>query len=190
MKNSCITAQAKACGSVINIAYHKFIVILICMVCILAGCRTPGTHSQTNKSRRGQPLVRRLACLYEKKPWLTNLDIAGDLDPEGIKFRAFLDPGTGKGVWLTGMFKIEMYKIDRNARGEYTRTLVSDWIYPSSKINRLHSKILGNGYHFLLRWHSKDLAGHEIELVTQFEDANGWIARASTKRFSIPKYPL
>lgn len=170
--------------------YKILTMVLILIAFIQAGCRTTDTHSRTGKFRRGQPLVRRLACLYEKKPWLDKLDLAGDRDPEGIKFRVFLDPGTGKGVWMEGMFQVEMYQIDRNEKGEITRTLVSDWIYPSSAINRLNSKILGNGYYFLLRWHSKDIAGHEIELVTQFKDANGWIVRASTKRFAVPKYTM
>jgi len=91
---------------------YKILAIgLTLIVFFQVGCRATGKHSRSNKGRRGQPLVRLLACLYEKKPWLNNLDIAGDRDPEGIKFRAFLDPGTGKGVWLKGMFKIEMYMI-------------------------------------------------------------------------------
>ena len=52
----------------------------------------------------------------------------------------------------------------------------------------IKSNLLGQGYHLFLRWHSKDLAGQEIEIVTQFTDSNDWVVRAGTKRFHIPKY--
>ncbi len=152
------------------------------------GCQSsrPQSH-RTTASRRKQPIIQRIACLYDQRPWLTKLDLAGDRDAEGIKYRVFLDPGTGKGIWTDGQFAIKMYRLDRTRDGKLQRTLVSDWNYPSSAINTIKSNLLGQGYHLFLRWHSKDLAGHEIELVTQFTDSNGWVVRAGTKRFPIPK---
>ena len=165
--------------------------ITVCLIVsglFLMGCRSTGTQGRPKHSKRGQPSIRRVACLYDQRPWLTKLDRAGDQDPEGIEYRVFLDPGTGKGVWIEGTLRIEMYQIERNQNGKIERTLVSDWVYPTSAFNTVRSRLLGKGYHLYLRWHSKDIAGHEIEIVTQFEDANGWIVRAGTKRFPIPKY--
>lgn len=166
-----------------------FILSLVAATFAQTGCRSTGAQShRTTSSRRKQPIIQRIACLYDQRPWLTKLDLAGDRDPEGIKYRVFLDPGTGKGIWTDGEFVIKMYRLDRNKAGKIERTLVSDWIYPSNAMNTIKSKLLGQGYYLLLRWHSKDLAGHEIELVTQFTDSNGWVVRAGTKRFPIPKY--
>jgi len=162
---------------------------LVATLCLQTGCRSGGSLSSTaSSSPRKQPIIQRIACLYDQRPWLTKLDQAGDRDPEGIKFRVFLDPGTGKGIWTDGEFKIEMYRLERNQQGNIDRTLVSDWIYPSSSMNTIKSNLLGKGYHVFLRWHSKSLAGQEVEIVTQFKDANGWVVRAGTKRFPIPKY--
>lgn len=134
------------------------------------------------------PRIRRVICLYERKPWL-NLDAAGDRDPEGIRYRVFLDAGAGKGVLADGNFKIEMYGLKRNAEGNLDRTLVSDWHYPTSRVHTIAKPgMLGEGYFLYLRWASKDIAGMEIELITTFEDAAGNTARSATKRFRIPKY--
>jgi hypothetical protein len=132
--------------------------------------------------------VQRLVCLYDQKPWL-NLDTGGDLDPEGIHYRVFLDTGAGKGVHLDGTFRIELYRIDRKPPdNKMERTLVSDWRYPSSDFQAVRSATLGTGYHLRLRWASKDIAGNEIEVVTLFEDSDGNVARSGTKRLRVPKY--
>ena len=132
--------------------------------------------------------IRHVACIYNQRPWL-NLDSAGDRDPEGIRFRIFLDPGTGKGVWRDGTFHIEMYEIKRMSDLRVERVLVSDWHYPTDAVTTVVSKMLGQGYHVRLRWASKDVAGHEVELITRFEDAEGRATRSGTKRFRVPKYP-
>ncbi len=157
---------------------------------VLAGCSTGSTGVRTDradKRRSRQDRVRRVVCLYDQRPWL-NLDSAGDRDPEGVHYRLFLDEGAGSGVFRNGVFRVEMYRIDRKSTDEIERTLVSDWEYPTSALQRLKSNILGNGYHVRLRWAHKDLAGHEIEMITQFKDTNGYIIRSATKRLHVPKY--
>ena len=102
--------------------------------------------------------------------------------------RVFLDDGGGKGVLREGVFHVEMYQLSRDAGGSPQRTLVSDWHYPTSKFPKVAARILGDGYHLHLRWATKETAGHEIELITRFEDANGNVLRSATKRFRVPKY--
>jgi hypothetical protein len=127
-------------------------------------------------------------CLYDQRPWL-NLDKAGDRDPEGICYRVFLDPGTGRGVLAEGTFHIEMYQIDRSLEGELTRTLVSDWHYPTSAVHTIAEPgMLGEGYFLHLMWASKEIAGNEIEIITQFEDKAGRKVRSATKTWRVPKY--
>ncbi len=156
-------------------------------VAAAAGCsgwRTAGLGRSS--VGRGSP-IRHVISLYDQKPWL-NLDVAGDRDPEGIHYRVFLDAGSGRGVHRDGTFVIAMYQIDRKASGETERTLVSDWKYPTSSFLRIKSKLLGMGYHLRLRWASKKIAGHEIEVVTRYKDPDGNMVGAGTKRLRVPKY--
>ena len=139
--------------------------------------------------RGGEPLrIRRVICVFDQKPWL-NLDVAGDRDPEGIRFRVFLDAGTGKGILADGTFHVEMYKIDRIAPNELQRTLICDWHYPTSAVHTIAKPgWLGEGYFMHLRWHDKEVAGREIEMITLFEAPDGNVARSATKRLRVPKY--
>ena len=153
------------------------------------GCRSPGPDGRSERSRhrRPSPTIRRVACVYDQRPWL-NLDKGGDLDYECIWFRAFLDPGNQIGVLAEGTFHIEMYRIDRTEDGKEQRTLVSDWHYPTSAVNTIAKPgRLGEGYVLQLRWATKDVAGREIDLVTRFEDPFGNIARSGTRRMRVPK---
>lgn len=170
-------------------------VVLVCgliVVIVMTGCQTAHsgsavrTQSSTARRSRQNPIVK-VVCLYDQKPWL-NLDAAGDRDPEGVHFRVFLDPGTGKGAFRDGVFHVEMYRIDRKSPNEIQRTLVSDWEYPTSAFQRVQSKMLGMGYHLRLRWATKDIAGREIEVITQFRDLDGSVIRSETKRARVPKY--
>jgi hypothetical protein len=127
-------------------------------------------------------------CLYDTRPWLTNLDRSGDRDPEGIWFRVVLDPGTMQGVFRDGTFHIELYQIDRKPGGFVERILVSDWHYPTETWTRFSGGWIGEGYLIQLRWHDKALAGKEVEIVTQYEDPEGRTFRSGTKRFRVPRY--
>lgn len=154
----------------------------------VCGCRSPDHRPNgaiARQSSRGS-LVR-LACLYDQKPWL-NLDKAGDRDPEGMHYIVFAHRGGARGVFVDGTFHIEMYQIDRNAAGELERKLVSDWIVPTDTVQQVKSKLWGEGYHLQLRWATKDIAGHEIELVTRFKDRHGNVAVAGIKQFRVPRY--
>ncbi|MEK7732082.1 MAG: hypothetical protein AAB363_09540 [Planctomycetota bacterium] len=158
---------------------------------VAVGCRSLGRTdagsppSSLRPSRSGD--IHGVVCLFDQKPWL-NVDAAGDPDPEGIRYRVFLDPGKGKCVLREGSFRIEMYQIDRTGAGDIERTLVSDWNYPTSELGTVLSKILGKGYHLQLRWAKKETAGHEIEVITQFIDRYGNTTRSPTKRLRVPKY--
>ena len=155
----------------------------------LAGCHTNDGHSwRVNRSLRQRAPIQLVACLYDQKPWL-NLDAAADRDPEGIRFRVFLDPGTGRGVLREGTLHVQMYQIDRDGPDISSRRLVSDWHYPTSAVPTIaRPGALGEGYFLHLLWARKDTAGHDIEIVTTFEDTNGRKIRSSTKRFRVPKY--
>lgn len=182
-----------------NSAVHaaRIAVLLSLAVCLSAcsaprGRSWPGPRAQTVSRLRSAPdgavAIRRIACLYDRRPWL-NLDRAGDLDPEGIWFRAYLDPGTGRGVPAEGMFHIEMYVISRVPGAGTERVLASDWHYPSSEMTRIgRPGMLGDGYVLQLRWADKDVAGKEIEMVVRFEDELGNVARSGTKRLRVPSY--
>lgn len=168
---------------------------------VISGCQAPTQRSesaqtsvppapQPSPSPSAPPPIRAVRCIYEFKPWL-NLDKAGDADPEGIRYRVYLDPGTGRGVLRDGTFHVEMYRIQRTGSEGVKRTLVSDWHYPTSKINRIaKAGMLGEGYYLHLVWASKEIAGCEIEIITQFEDPEGRIARSGTKRLAVPKRPV
>ncbi len=101
----------------------------------------------------------------------------------------FLDPGTGRGVLRDGMFHIEMYMIVWEPGEKPQRKLVSDWQYPTDTIPTIaRPGMLGEGYFLHLRWANKSVAGHEIEIITQFEEPGGQVARSGTKRLRVPKY--
>ncbi|MBI3834273.1 MAG: hypothetical protein HY287_08090 [Planctomycetes bacterium] len=154
----------------------------------LGGCRNGGEHSLFHSKRNAKRENVSVFCLYEAKCWL-NLDSAGDPDPEGIQYRVYLDPGTGRGAYREGTFHVEMYRIDSAERRDNAkRTLVSDWHYPTSEFRQLHSSILGDGYHLELRWGDKEIPGHDIEIITQFEDPHGNVTRSATKILRVPKY--
>jgi hypothetical protein len=162
----------------------------------LAGCQAPsaGGKSRAGAStaarRRTQlpPPVRRVRCIYEQRPWL-NLDEAGDRDPEGIRYRIFLDVGAGRGVLREGKFHVKMYRVDRVQEDDVKRTLVSDWDYPTSSVHTIaRPGMLGEGYFLHLRWADKEIAGNEVEIITWFEDVHGRMAKSGTKRLRVPKY--
>jgi len=159
---------------------------------VAGGCRTPSgsaTGSQTSPSRRSRSGggIHGVRCLFDQRPWL-NADAAGDPDPEGLRYRVFLDTGSGKGVLRDGTFYIEMYEVRRGPSGEIERKLASDWRYPTGELGTVSAKILGKGYKLQLRWAKKDTAGHEIEVITQFIDQEGNTTRSATKRLRVPKY--
>jgi len=165
---------------------------VVLLALVAGGCRgadRAGAGSQTSSLRRSRssPQIHGVRCLYDQKPWV-NADAAGDPDPEGIRYRVFLDPGDGKCGLRNGSFHIELYQITRTPTGETERTLVSDWNYPTSEFGTILSKILGKGYHIQLRWAKKDIAGHEVEMITQYIDPDGNTTRSATKRLRVPKY--
>ncbi len=172
-------------------------VCVLAVMLLLAGCQAPpgagatrgGASAEAKRVRRQGPPIRCVRCLYEQWPWL-NLDREGDRDPEGIRYRIYLDPetGEGKGVHRDGMLHIEIYRIDQIAERKIKRTLVSDYHYPTSAVHKVGKGMLGDGYLVKLVWADKDLAGREIELITSYEDPFGKKARSGTKRFKVPKY--
>ncbi len=175
-----------------NIFLRSRSTLLLCglaLVVTIEGCQAPRGGSARGPHRDGRhERILGVRCLYDQKPWL-NLDKAGDRDPEGIRYRVFLDPGTGRGVLADGTFHVEMYKIGRSPDGAMERTLVSDWHYPTSAFHTIAKPgMLGEGYFLHLRWATKDIAGNEIEIITQYEDATGRTARSATKRLRVPKY--
>lgn len=168
-----------------------FVLLLVCVFgCQSAGLNRAGATPGTSKRPRPYPpvAIQRIACVYDQRPWL-NLDLHGDRSPEGFWFRAYLDPGGGKGVFADGQFKIELYEITRAANGEPQRRLAGDWHYRSNEVNTIAKPgMLGRGYWVQLGWTDANLAGKEIEIVTRFEDTFGNIARAGVKRLRVPKY--
>lgn len=186
--------------------------LLICfavvpMIATLGGCRTSGSKEQgtvqnplpvskpkpkpsppQKQTRTSHPVrVLNLICLYDQKPWIS-ADVSGDRDPEGLQYRVFLNAGGNKGVLVDGTMHIEMYKIGKDEKGAQTRTLVSDWHYPTSDFTPVSAKLTGLGYLVQLRWAKKNIAGSEVEIITQFEDPEGNITRGATKRLRVPKY--
>ena len=167
--------------------------LMLSTAMVLGGCRSTGSGRSAvdgdgRPAPRGKPVVRRVVCLYDQKPWL-NLDLAGDRDPEGVWFRVFLDPGSGKGVHVDGTFHVEMFQITPKPEGGIDRTLVSDWHYSSKEIATIAKPgMLGEGYVLQLRFASKNIAGSEVEVITRFEDRKGNSIRGGTKRLRIPKY--
>lgn len=157
---------------------------------VTCGCHSTrsGGARQTVPGWKKSGAVRRVRCIYDQTPWL-NVDRAGDRDPEGIRYRVFLDTGQGKGVLREGTFHIELYVVDRDENGRLTRTLASDWHYPTSAFHTIAKPgMLGEGYYVHLVWARKDICGHEIEVITQFEDPDGGMARSGTKGLRVPKY--
>ncbi|MCH8148790.1 MAG: hypothetical protein IH987_12460 [Planctomycetes bacterium] len=177
--------------SIVNVMCSASAWIAMWLLVVATGCVSSGSAGRAQKtapSWKTDGVIRHVRCLYERRPWL-NLDAAGDRDPEGIRYRVFLDAGDAHGVHRDGMFHIEMYMIGRDDRGEATRTLVSDWHYPTSKVHTIAKPgQLGDGYFLYLRWARKDIPGHEIEIITQFKDEYGNTARSGTKRIPVPKY--
>ncbi len=165
-------------------------VCLLAATLFAAGCRSTGAESgtvQKSKTRGKQAPVHRVVCLFDQRPWI-NADAAGDRDPEGLRYRVFLDTGGGKGVLRDGTFHVEMYLIQRNAANELERKLVSDWHYPTSQFGTVSARILGQGYLVQLRWARKDIPGNEVELITSYEAPDARTVRSATSRKRVPKY--
>lgn len=156
-------------------------IAMLAVMATLAGCATSGRSSTPG------PLVRSVRCLYDQRPWL-DLDAEGDRDPEGIRFRVFLDDGKDRGKLYDGTIEVRMYRFDRQADGSLDRRLADTWTYPTSDIHTIKSGILGKGYMLNLRWSDKDTAGKDIEVVTLYQDPFGRVTRSVAKRFRVPKY--
>ena len=154
-----------------------------------AGCRAAREARAARQRSAPMPTaIRRVVCIYTENPWL-NLDAAGDRDPEGVWYYAYLSTGSDPGVHRNGTFKIEMYRLEYQADGTSKRTSERGWSYPTNEIDTIGKPgMMGQGYVLRLRWARKDTAGHDIELVTVFEDEHGRRARAATKSLRVPKY--
>ena len=185
-----LTAAAPS-DAPMNAVMKQIWLVSLCSCVLLVACRSTGpTGASERKSvfRKKQTPVRQVVCLFDQRPWL-NADAQGDRDPEGIHYRVFLDCGDGgKGVLRDGKFHVEMYMIKRSGGKDVERELVSDWHYPTTQFSTVSANILGKGYHIQLRWARKDIAGHEIELLTMYEDPDGNAVRAATTRKRVPKY--
>jgi hypothetical protein len=133
--------------------------------------------------------VRDVHCLYDVKPWLTNLDREGDRDAEGIRYRVFLVDGRGRTALRDGTLHVEIYRVDPAPNGQRTRTLVNDYHYLTSDVHRIRKPgELGPGYFLYLAFADKhEVLGREIEIQTSFEDPFGNKARGATKPFRVPK---
>lgn len=173
-----------------RLASVAILVGLLIAAAPLSGCHASRATAAASRARlaANPSVIRRVVCLYDQRPWL-NLDRFADRDPEGIRYRVFLVPDTGLGVLREGMFHIEMYKIIKKSGKKTQRILTSDWHYPTSEIPTIaRPGMLGDGYYLHLRWADKETAGSDIEIVTQFEAANGERVRSGTKRLHVPKY--
>ncbi len=156
----------------------------------LCGCHSIGGRASSDRARKrsSEPPIRHVIQVFDQRPWL-NLDTAGDRDYEGIAFRVFLDPGSGRGALRDGTFHVEMYRIRKDPSGKSARELASDWHYSTRDVPTIAQPgMLGQGYFLHLRWATKQIAGHEVEVVTRFEDTEGRVARSGTKRLRVPKY--
>lgn len=153
------------------------------------GCRAAREARVARRRSASVPTpIRRVVCIYSESPWL-NLDAAGDRDPEGVWYYAYLSTGSDPGVLRDGTFKIEMYRLNYQAEGTTERTLECGWSYPTNEISTIGKPgMMGQGYVLQLMWTRKDTAGRDIELVTVFEDEHGRRARAETKSLRVPKY--
>ncbi len=158
---------------------------------VVAGCQSakPGNKSaQTARASESNERIRQVVQVFDQRPWL-NLDSAGDRDYEGVKFRVFLSGGEGRGVLCNGKLHVEMYRVRKDENGHMERELVSDWHYETKDIPRIAEPgRLGDGYYPHLRWARKDIAGSEVEIITQFESSDGRVIRSATKRLRVPKY--
>lgn len=170
----------------------------LALAALCASCRSAGgpdvAPQVTERGvvpRSAPEQIRRVICLYRTNPWV-DADKFGDRDPEGIQYYVYLsttsDPQEGRGEWRAGMFHVELYVLERQPDGTITRTLGSDWHYPTDQFTKVKSKYLGEGYHLRLVWAHKAIAGSEIELLTAFEDEYGRKARSETKRLRVPDY--
>jgi len=160
------------------------------VLAVMTGCQASDSAKKAVHASQSVPLsdrVRRVVSLFDQKPWL-NLDVAGDRDPEGIHYRVFLDSGSNQGELRDGEFRVELYLINRTAEDKVERRLFSDYVLPTASIPQVKSQVLGLGYHLHLRWAEKEIAGHEIEVITAFKDAAGGITRSATKRLHVPRY--
>jgi hypothetical protein len=172
---------------------YRALAVLTVATAFSAGCSGPpdrtgiATSGDAHRSRADGSQVRNVVCLFDQRPWI-NADAAADRDPEGVQYRVFLDVGQKKGKFQEGTFHIELYELGRTPDGRPTRTLASDWHYPTSAFVPVKAAVLGEGYRLQLYWARKTLAGNEIELITKFEDPAGRISRSDTKRLRIPKY--
>ena len=164
--------------------YRQCIGVGMTLVLALCGCRT-----LREGGSGGDPTpIRRVVCLYSDNPWL-NLDKAGDRDPEGLWYYVYLSTGSEPGLRRDGFIEAEMYRIEHHPDGSVTRTLDTSWRSPTSDLPTFGKPgILGQGYALLLGWQRKDTAGHEIELITTFEDTLGRRTRSETKSLRVPKY--
>ena len=168
---------------------HFLIATLLCLAVFTCGaCRHSGRGSAPGQPPgRNEPPVRHVLCLYDRNCWL-NLDKAGDRDPEGFWFRAFLKTAKGDSVLRDGTLHVEMYQMSPTPEGT-ERKLISDWQYGTDEVGLIGKPgLLGPGYVVQLRWASKGIAGHDVEIITTFEDNYGRSARSSTRRVRVPKY--
>lgn len=149
--------------------------LLSCVICLLpttlllAGCETGQPHyGQVHDD------VVRIGQYFSAMPWL--YDEAGT--PSGVAVRLYLySASTGKGVFVPGTIKVDMYGFRRLPNGRIGRELLHSWEFNEETARAMRmtkAAIMGDSYGMILKWpDDMDLSDRDVQFVYRYRRRDG-----------------
>jgi hypothetical protein len=161
------------------------LVVLIGVTVPMLDCAPPPADEIAAESN-----IIRVNKFFNADPWLSfKNDGTGKID--GIRITVYLEgAGRPKGVFGDGTLLVEMYRLDRDRRGQEEATLVHKWELPPERAYAWRAKKetgMGWGYGLRLPWPDDlEVEGRQIAFVVKYVRADGGVISSSRQVVKVP----
>lgn len=156
----------------------------------LAGCAEPTPDWRDPKAGPVKSNIVRVNKFFSVNPWLSfGEEAAGRVN--GIAFTVYLeDAEEPKGVFGNGVIVVEMYRLDRDARGRENPVHLQTWELPPDKAYPWRAKNMtsfGWGYGLRLPWDKNlNVDGQVVAFIIKYIRDDGRVVTSSRKVLKVP----
>ncbi len=134
--------------------------------------------------------IIRVNKFFSADPWLCfNNDGTGRVD--GVRLTVYLEGASQpKGVFGNGSILVEMYRLDRDAKGSESAALLHSWELPPHEAYPWRAKRptgMGWGYGLRLPWPDElDVAGRQVAFLVKYRRDDGRLLSSSRQVLRVP----